>query len=112
MAKRRSVDLTKGVRGRFFDKAVKIELASTDFIDQLSDLARELFSEVLETSFDECLVTDESDLRFFITEETPDDYEERFRTLYGFELGAMENGPIIEILKRIAKDRRNRGEPN
>jgi hypothetical protein len=64
-----------------------------------------LFCEVLEMSYDDCLVTDESEIDFFITEESPDDLDERFRMRYGFALEEVESGNLVEILERIARER-------
>lgn len=112
MAKRRGLDFSKGIRNRYYGKKLTVHLASTTRIDQLADLARELFTEILEMSYDECLITDESDIGFFITEETPEDYEERFRARYGFDLAEVESGVLVEILARIAAERRVAGPPN
>jgi hypothetical protein len=78
--------------------------ASTDTIDDFQDLARELFSDVLDMSLDDCLVTDESCLCFFITDETPPDYAERFFAKYGFEVKRYHL--IIDTLRDIARMRR------
>ena len=112
MAKRRGYDFSSGVRGRFHGKPFKVHLASTTRIEQLADLARELFIEIFEMSCDDCLVTDESDVDFFITEETPDDYEERFRARYGFALEDVTSGLLIDVLCRISADRRTTRAPN
>lgn len=112
MAKRSGIDFSRGIRGRYHGKSLHFHLASTTLIDQLADLARELFSEVLEMSYDACLVTDESELHHFITDDTPDDYEARFHARYGFELSEVDRAPLVEILARIAAQRRTGGTPN
>lgn len=87
----------------------KFVCAPTDTIDAFEDLARELFSDILAISFDDCLVTDESCLCFFVADETPDDYAERFRAKYGFDL---VHAPIVETLREIAQRRREDQPPN
>ncbi len=102
----RGYDFSKGIRGRYSGRKLQFELAPTTRIDHLQDLARELFSEILEMSFDDCLVTDELELRDFLTDEMPDDYEQRFSESYGFDLNAIGGTRIVEILERIAEQRR------
>ena len=91
---------------RYDLRKLKFALAPTARIDRLHEFARELFSEILEMSFDDCLVTDESDLRDFITDETPDDYEQRFSEYYGFDLAEIGGTRIVDVLERIADARR------
>lgn len=91
---------------RYDVRKLKFVLAPTARIDRFQDFAREFFSEILETSFDDCLVTDESDLRDFVTDETPDDYKQRFREHYGFELDEIGGTRIVDVLERIGDARR------
>jgi len=95
MARRKGIDFSK----------LRFVCASTDLIAQLEDIVREFFSEVLEMSFDDCLVTDESDLGSFLTEDTPVDYEQRFRDKYGFDLEAVGGDLIVKIAAHIARTR-------
>jgi hypothetical protein len=55
--------------------------------------------------YDDCLVTDESELHDFITDETPPDFEERFASRYGFALSDDDDLRVVRILGRIADQR-------
>ena len=57
---------------------------------------------MLDISFDECLVTDESLIDDFLNEESPNDFEQRFREKYGFELSDVGSDVIVRILSKIA----------
>jgi hypothetical protein len=81
--------------------------APTDLIDQLHELARDFFSDIIGSSYDNFLVTDESLMRDCITDETPADYAERFREKYGFELEGIGSTRVIDILKAIDRARRD-----
>jgi hypothetical protein len=95
----RHLDWSKAVRNPFAGKNLKFEHASQERIRFLAPRAREFFASVLETDFDECLVTDESCLHDFVTDETPRDYEERARALYGIEL--PKHALLVDVLARI-----------
>ena len=88
-------------------RPTKIKCAPTDILERFEDLAREVLSDILEMSYDDCLVTDESCLCDFLTEETPQDYAERFRVKYGFELPNVRHTRIADVVREIAHRRRN-----
>lgn len=94
------------MRGRFRNRELTFECAPTSAIDQLEDLARDFFAEILEISYDDCLVTDESELGHFLTDETPPDLKDRFRKRYEFQLPSDDTVRIVELLRRIAEYQR------
>lgn len=96
---RREYDFSKGVRGKYFGKNLKFECAPQVKIRFLEPLAREFLASVLEVDFDECLITDESCLHDFITEETPRDYRKRARELFDIDL--PRHALLVDVLAAI-----------
>ena len=86
-------------------KTTKFECAPTDILDCFDEIAREVFADILEIGYDECLVTDESCVCDFITDETPSDYAERFRSAY--ELDLPKHARVADLVREIARSRRN-----
>jgi hypothetical protein len=84
------------------------ECAPADILERFEDVVSELFSEVIGMSYYDCLVTDESCLCDFITEDTPVDYQERFRQKYGFELATVHTR-IADLARAIAHNRATAG---
>lgn len=96
---RREYDFSKGVRGKHFGKNLKFECAPQEKICFLEPLARDFLASVLEVDFDDCLITDESCLHDFITEETPRDYRKRARELFDIEL--PKHALLVDVLAAI-----------
>lgn len=57
-------------------------------------------------------VTDESELRDFITDETPSDFASRFKSRYDLELSEDDNVRIVELSRRTAEHQRATPEGN
>ena len=74
------------------------ELAPREKIRFLEPLAREFLSEVFDIDFDECLITDESCVCDFATEETGD-YRSRARRLFGVDV--PKHAPLVDVLTSI-----------
>lgn len=87
------------------------ECAPADILERFEDVVSELFSEVIEMSYYDCLVTDESCICDFITEDTPVDYLERFSQKYGFELANVHTR-IADLVLAIAHNRSTAGAVN
>jgi hypothetical protein len=99
--RRDEYDFSRGVRGRYFGKDLKFECAPQEKIRFLEPLAREFLASVLGMDFDECLITDESCLHDFITEETPRDYRKRARERFGVEL--PKHALLVDILAALTR---------
>ena len=95
------LDWTKVVRNPFIGKKLTFEHAPQERIRFLAPLARDFFASVLAMNFDECLVTDESCLHDFVTDETPRDYKARARELYGVEL--PKHALLVDVLSSITR---------
>ena len=92
------IDWSKAVRSPFL-KNLKFECAPQEKIRFLEPLAREFLASVLEVDFDDCLITDESCLHDFITEETPRDYKKRARERFDIEL--PKHALLVDVLAAI-----------
>jgi hypothetical protein len=93
------IDWSKAVRNPFLAKNLKFECAPQEKIRFLEPLAREFLASVLKVDFDEWLITDESCVHDFITEETPRDYRKRARELFDIEL--PKHALLVDILAAI-----------
>ena len=82
----------------FRKKGRTFELAPQEKIRFLEPLAREFLSGVFDIDFDECLITDESCVCDFATEETRD-YRARARRLFGVEV--PKHAPLVDVLAAI-----------
>jgi hypothetical protein len=79
-----------------------LELASSERIDRFPDLAREFFAKILEMDYEECLVTDESSMWDFHSEESDDHLHEQIAKVYGVDTRDIKGANIVTILERIA----------
>jgi len=94
-------DFTRRIRHLARTGKLKIECAPIERIRFLAPIAREFFASVLEIDFDDCLVTDESYLHDFITDENEAFYKQRALELYGIDLDEPSDN-LVAILERIA----------
>jgi len=78
-----------------------IELAPTVEIEQYELLANEFFEKILAMNYNECLVTDESSLWDFHSEETNEEYQRRILEVYGTDVSDIESGNLVRIFERI-----------
>jgi len=93
------LDWSKAIRNRFAGKKLQFECAPREKIRFLEPLAREFLSGILAIDFDDCLITDESCVHDFVTDETPPDYKQRARDRYGIEL--PEHALLVDVLSMI-----------
>jgi hypothetical protein len=84
-----------------------IELAPTVEIEQYEPLANEFFEKILAMNYNECLVTDESSLWDFHSEETNEEYHRKIMEVYGTDVSDIESGNLVRIFERI----RAQGQP-
>ncbi|MEW6609694.1 MAG: hypothetical protein AB1414_19990 [bacterium] len=85
-----------GTRGK-----MEIEFAPTVEIAQYEPLAGEFFKQILAMNYDECLITDESSLWDFHSEETNEEYHRKIAEVYGVDVSDIKNGNLVQIFKRI-----------
>ena len=78
-----------------------IELAPTVEIEQYEPLANEFFEKILAMNYNECLVTDESSLWDFHSEETNEEYHRKIVEVYGVDVSDIESGNLVRIFKRV-----------
>ena len=81
----------------------KVEFAPQDRIELYEDTAREFFRDVLDMSYDECLVTDETHLSDFSSCGLPEDFPEPtggLKELYA----AWDKWVLAELKKRYDLD--------
>ena len=95
------LDWSKAVRNPFAGRKLTFECAPQEKIRFLEPLAREFLASVLNVDFDNCLITDESRLLDFVTDETPRDYVARARNLYGVELS--KHRLLVDVLASITR---------
>jgi hypothetical protein len=82
-------------------------LAPTVEIEQYEPLANEFFEKILAMNYNECLVTDESSLWDFHSEETNEEYHRKIMEVYGTDVSDIESGNLVRIFERI----RAQGQP-
>lgn len=80
---------------------LEIGYASRDEIVQLENLAREFFPRVLDLSYDDCFISDQSSLWDFHSARTNAPYEQKIRDEYGIDASDISSGNLVEILRRI-----------
>jgi hypothetical protein len=80
---------------------VPIEFASSTDIDQYEHIAARFFEKILEMDYYECLVTDESSLWDFHSDETNEKLNRKILDVNEVDVSDIENGNLVEIFKRI-----------
>jgi len=96
-----SYDFSKGVRGKFRNVKLTFECAPTEKVRFLNPIAREFVANILETDLYDCLITDESRLSDFVTDENEGFYKQRALEKYGIDLTGMEHDKLVEVLTRL-----------
>lgn len=91
---------------------VPIQFASRDLVDQHADLADDFVRRVLDLPW--ALITDESSLWHFHSDETNGVFVSRIREVYGVDVSDIESAKLAEIFDRIAATRSiyNRDQPD
>ena len=84
-------------------RGLPLSFASSCTIDRHSEIARDLFSHILDLNFDECFTSDESSLFDFVSGESEaNQLAERIEQRYEIRLADRERLLISEILEAIA----------
>ena len=89
-------------------KGKKIELAPTDGVDRVRDLAEEFMEAIFEMEPASYLITDESSLLDFEGVEDLDllAVDKKVRSVFGVEVSDIRSGNLAEIFARIHRHRR------
>ena len=92
-------------RGRF--KGKKITFASTERIEEFTQLADEFMDRVFDLEPGEYLITDESDVLDFIEMGSSDTSEiwKRIEGIYGVALADVGSGRLVDVFTEIARRR-------
>ncbi len=92
-------------RGRF--KGKKVTFASTERIEEFTQLADEFMERIFDLEPDEYLITDESDVRDFTEMGSSDtsDIWKRIDEVYGIVNAHVRSGRLVDILTEIAQRR-------
>jgi hypothetical protein len=79
----------------------QISYASQNEIAKLNHIAGEFFAAILKIPYEDCIITDESSLWDFHSENTNDQYQRRILERYGVDVADIKSGNLVEIFKRI-----------
>ena len=85
-----------------------IEFASAAVVDAHHEIARDFLTRILDLSYDNCFISDESSLWDFHGEETNEDLNRKILLLYGVDVSDVEGAKLAGIFERIADHRRAR----
>lgn len=80
---------------------LQLELAPTQRIAHHAELAADFFERILELNYDECLVTDESSLWDFHTEESNAPLHEQIWLASGVDVSDIASGNLVLIFERL-----------
>jgi hypothetical protein len=67
-------------------------------ISRYETIAREYFRRVLDLDYEDCFVSDESRLEDFFG---PEDYVQKTQRVYGVDISDIQDGNLVDILKRL-----------
>ena len=87
---------------------LRFELASTVEVDKFESIASEFFARIFDMDRDDCLITDESSLWDFHSEETNEPFYSRILQAYGIDVSDVETGNLAKIFQRIAEARQSK----
>jgi hypothetical protein len=82
-------------------RPLEISYASQEEIAKLEHVADQFFPTILEMAYEDCIITDESSLWDFHSDDTNEEYHRRIREHYAIDVSGIESGNLVEILKRI-----------
>lgn len=82
-----------------------IEFASADLVSQYDNFAKDFFDKILTFNYDDCIISDESSLWDFHSEESNTEYFKKIKPEYGVDVSDIENGNLALIFKRINQNK-------
>lgn len=80
---------------------IEVRFASSTEIEQYEHIAVDFFKKILNLDYYECLITDESSLWDFHSEETNDHLHEKIAFVYEVDVADIKSGNLVEIFARI-----------
>lgn len=87
-------------------RGLPLEFTSSSVVERHEDLARDLFSQILDINYDECFISDQSSLYDFVFNESQaSELADRIESLYQIELPDRQTLLVSEILEVIAAKR-------
>lgn len=91
-------------------KGKRITFASTERIEALKGIAEEFMSRVFELDPGDYVISDESDLRDFVSfiEEDAGDAWNRMQKMYGISRESMASTRLIDVFEELANRQRPR----
>jgi hypothetical protein len=99
-------------RGRInpFDRKapLKFELASTVEVDKFESVASDFFPRIFDMDRNFCLITDESSLWDFHSEELNEPFYSKILEAYGIDVSDVERGNLAKIFRRITEARKSK----
>ena len=82
-----------------------IEFASADLVSKYEHLAGDFFDKILDLNYDECIISDESSLWDFHSEESNATYYKKIESKYGIDVSDIEDGNLVSIFQRINENK-------
>ena len=86
----------------------QIELASTLEVDKLEGIASDFFPRILDMDRNDCLITDESSLWDFHSEESNGAFYSKILEAYGIDVSDVGRANLAKIFQRIAEARQSK----
>jgi hypothetical protein len=83
------------------DSPRQIELASTLEVDKFESIASDFFPRILDMDRNDCLITDESSLWDFHSEESNEPFYSKILEAYGIDVSDVERGNLAKIFRQI-----------
>lgn len=80
--------------------APAFSIASSHELARYEDIARDFLPRILDRSYDECILTDESSLWTFPYDE--EEMIDKIRDAYGVDIADITDGNLVRIFQRIA----------
>jgi len=90
----------------FKEGKLKIEFASTKKISQYEEIAAEFLESIFNMTRCDCLISDESSLWDFRTDQSKKAIWRRIQATYGLDVRDVADGNLATIFKRIDWQRR------
>ncbi|HUS12703.1 MAG TPA: hypothetical protein VMZ30_19695 [Pyrinomonadaceae bacterium] len=87
---------------------LKFELASTVEVDKFEGIASDFFARILDMDRVDCLITDESSLWDFHSEQSNEPFYSRILEAYGVDVSDVERGNLAKIFRRITEARESK----
>ena len=84
---------------------LKVELAPSVEVDKFESIASDFFARIFDMDRDDCLITDESSLWDFHSEESNEPFYSKILEAHGIDVSDVERGNLAKILRRITEAR-------